>query len=76
MLKLQKQLTQVTEKITLQDKRIDNLSINLKIQTNDTKNNVWRIEKDTKLDLKEMLNIKQATHENIYDRRNIKRLCP
>ena len=45
VLELQKQLTQITEKIKNQDKRINNLSIDLRIQRIDTKDNLERIEK-------------------------------
>ena len=40
VLDIQKQIRLITEKTTLQDKRIDNLSIDLKIQKNDTKDKI------------------------------------
>ena len=73
VLDLQKQLEQIVKKSTKQEKRIENLSIDMKVQTNDLRDNFERIEKDTKLGLKETLAIKQATHDNTYELRNIKR---
>ena len=73
VLELQKQLTQITKKSTMQEEKIENLSIDLKIQTKDIRDNLDRIERDTKLGLEETLAIKQATHDNTYELRNIKR---
>ena len=52
VLELQKQLTQIPKKSTMQEKRIENLSIDFKIKTNDTKDKFERTKKDTKIDKK------------------------
>ena len=61
---IQKQIRSITEKTTLQDKRIENISIDLKIKSKENKDTFERMEKETKLSFKETLGVKQKTQDN------------
>ena len=73
MTDLQDKMNKMKLKLKKKDKKIEEISFNIKIQDNENKETYARIEKDTKYGLKVTLGVKQTAHDNQYEIRNLKR---